>query len=173
MVLKSVSCSPDPEVVYVIQMTFFFVTYQKVIFQFQHFFFYTCIAETGGCLGPKQAFLTRKFSWRYVAVWYSCKSNEACRNNLCFGEKMLTWILQLALPNKSIVVIRPKWENNSSTVLKIHVCVSDLLAVVHFEKNWRKQSSAEVAKALLMGFCWVTSPVMGMASCFGSSAQLL
>lgn len=155
MILKSVSCSLDPEVLYIIHLTFFFVAYHKVIFQFQHFFFCICIGETpkGGCLGPKKAFLTRKFSWCYVAVWYSCKSNEACRNNLCFEEKMLTWILQLALPNTSVVVRRPRWENNFSAVVKAHVCVSDLLAVVHFEKNQSEQSSAEVAKALLMGFC--------------------
>lgn len=111
MVVKSVSCSLDPEVLYIIQMRFFFITESnislsvEVIFQFHHFF-YIYIGETvkGGCLGPNQAFLTRKFSWRYVTVWYTCKSNKACRNNLCFGEKMLTWILQLALPNKSIVL---------------------------------------------------------------------
>jgi len=91
MVLKSMSCSLDPEVLYIIQMTFFVIIYQKVIFQFQHYFYiWIDEAAKGGFLGPKQAFLTRKFSWHYVAVWYSCKSDEACRNNLCFGEKMLT-----------------------------------------------------------------------------------
>lgn len=34
MVLKSVSYSLDPEVWCIIQLTFFFITYQKLIFQF-------------------------------------------------------------------------------------------------------------------------------------------
>lgn len=81
---------------------------------------------------------------------------------------MLTWILQLALPNQSVVAIRPKWENNSSTLLKAHTpCVCLRLAGSYaLREEWEET-------VLLMSFYWITSLVARMACYFHSSACFL